>query len=271
MNVSARSHTRPALPTLLAARLPAALLPAALLLAAAPNPTHAQTEMHFQYGSHTNPFEETSTGTAVVTFQHASFWKFGDNFLFIDVIDDGVNDGFNDNDFYGEWYSNLSLTRARGGGLESGPVADLGLIIGFAAGADANVLQTLTGARISWRIPGFVFLNTDFMGTVDYSGGLDSGGAPRAGNRLVFDINGLLPFNLGSQSFSITGHAEYAGPTTNELGNDVPFSILAQPQLRWDIGDENGYFVGIEHQYWRNKLGTDADENIVQLLVVWQF
>ena len=217
---------------------------AALLLAAAPAAASAQTEMHFQYGSHTNPFAKTSTRTAVVTFQHASFWRLGDNFLFIDVIDDGVNDGFNDNDFYGEWYSNISLTKLRGGGLESGPVADLGLIFGFAAGADANVFQSLAGGRISWRLPGFVFLNTDFMGSVDDSGGLDSGGAPKAGNRFVFD---------------------------NELGDDVPFSILAQPQLRWDIGDDNGYFVGIEYQYWRNKLGTDVDENIVQLLVVWRF
>lgn len=244
---------------------------AVLLLAIRPAPALAQTEVHFQYGSHTNPFAGTSTRTAVVTFQHASFWRLGDNFLFIDVIDDGVNDGFNDIDFYGEWYSNTSLTKLRGGGLESGPVADLGFVSGLAAGADANVLQVLVGARVSWRIPGFIFLNTDFMGTSDYSGGLESGGAPKADNRFVFDINGLLPFTLGSHSFSITGHAEYAGPTTNELGNDVPFSILAQPQLRWDIGEQNGYFVGIEYQYWRNKLGTDVDENIVQLLVVWQF
>lgn len=244
---------------------------AALLLGTGSSPALAQTEVHFQYGSLTNPFAGTSTGTAVVTFQHASFWKSGDHFFFIDVIDDGVDDGFNDIDFYGELYSNISLTKLLGGGLETGPVADLGMIFGFAAGGDANFLQTLTGARISWRIPGFVFLNTDFMGAADYSGGLDSGGAPKAGGRFVFDINGLLPFNLGSQSFSITGHAEYIGPTTDELGNDVPFWILAQPQLRWDIGEQNGHFVGIEHQYWRNKLGTEVDENTVQLLVVWQF
>ena len=250
---------------------PRRVLFAALLLAGAPVAASAQTEVHFQYGNIVNPFAETSTRTAVVTFQHASFWRLGDNFFFIDVIDDGVNDGFNDNDFYGEWYSSISLMKLAGRELETGYVADLGVILGWAAGADANVFQTLTGARISWRLPGFVFLNTDFMGTVDYSGGLDSGGAPKAGNRFVFDINGLLPFNLGSQPFSITGHAEYAGPTTNELGDDVPFSILAQPQLRWDIGDENGYFVGIEYQYWRNKLGTEVDENIVQLLVVWRF
>jgi len=206
-----------------------------LPLAVAPGAGQAQTEMHFQYGSLTNPFAETSTGTVVVTFQHASFWKSGDHFFFIDVIDDGVDDGFNDIDFYGELYSNISLTKLRGGGLETGPVADLGVIFGFAAGGDANFMQQLDGgSHLVAQYRAFVFLNTDFMGAVDYSGGLDSGGAPKAGNRFVFDINGLLPFNLGSQSLSITGHAEYASPTTDELGSDVPFSILAQPQLRWE-------------------------------------
>ena len=28
--------------------------------------------------------------------------------------------------------------------------------------------------------------------------------------------------------------------------------------------------VGIEYQYWLNKLGTDEDESTAQLLVVWR-
>ena len=244
---------------------------AVLTLPLAPGAAAAQTEVHFQYGSHTNPFAETSTGTAVVTFQHASFWRFGDNFFFIDVLDDGGNDGFNDKDAYGEWYSNFSLGKISGRDLAFGPFADFGLFMGVAAGMDANVLQWLPGARVAWNLPGFIFLNTDFMLTVDGTDGLDAGSPPHQEGRLVIDINGLFPFNLGSQSFSITGHAEYAAGTTDELDNDVPASILAQPQLRWDIGGQNGLFVGIEYQYWSNKLGTEVNESVVQLLGVWQF
>ena len=244
---------------------------AALMLAAAPSAATAQTEMHFQYGSLTNPFAGTSTGTVVLTMQHASMWRFGDNFFFIDVSDDGGNDGFNDKDAYGEWYSNFSLGKLTGRDLASGPFADFGLFAGVAMGMDANVLQWLPGARISWNLPGFIFLNTDFMMAVDGTDGLDGGSPPEQDSRMVIDINGLLPFNLGSQSFSISGHAEYAVATTDELGNDVPGSILAQPQLRWDIGGQNGLFVGIEYQYWSNKLGTEVDESVVQLLGVWQF
>ena len=244
---------------------------ATLLLAAPPSTAQAQTEMHFQYGSLTNPFAGASTGTVVLTIQHASMWRFGDNFFFIDVSDDGGNDGFNDKDAYGEWYSNFSLGKLSGSDLGFGPFADFGLFAGIAMGMDANVLQWLPGARISWNLPGFIFLNTDFMMAVDGTSGLDGGSPPEQDGRMVIDINGLLPFNLGSQSFSISGHAEYAVATTNELGSDVPASILAQPQLRWDIGGENGLFVGIEYQYWSNKLGTEVDESVVQLLGVWQF
>ena len=51
--------------------------------------------------------------------------------------------------------------------------------------------------------------------------------------------------------------------------------ILAQPQIRWDAGKtlfntENKFHLGVELQYWKNKLGTQTDEKAVQLLAVWQ-
>ncbi|MDE2752011.1 MAG: hypothetical protein OXI83_05490 [Gemmatimonadota bacterium] len=186
----------------------------AILLAAAPSVAQAQTEMHFQYGSITNPFAETSTGTLVLTIQHASFRRFGDNFFFIDLMEDGVGDGFNDKDAYGEWYSNLSLRKLGGRDLGFGPFSDFGIFAGVAFGADANVLQWLPGARIAWNLPGFIFLNTDFMMAVDGTDGLDGGSPPERDSRTVIDINGLLPFSLGSQSFSITGDVDSAVPST---------------------------------------------------------
>ncbi len=52
-------------------------------------------------------------------------------------------------------------------------------------------------------------------------------------------------------------------------------SILAQPQFTWDLGRAilgapHQLMAGIEYQYWRNKLGTDLDESIAQLLLVWR-
>ncbi|MDE2974585.1 MAG: nucleoside-binding protein [Gemmatimonadota bacterium] len=248
----------------------------AAVLALGPAPARAQTEVHFQYGKHADPFVENRkpSGTVILTVQHASRWKLGDNFFFVDFIDDGGDDGFNEMDAYGEWYSNLSLGKTTGRELGFGPVADFGLLAGVALGADANFRQWLPGVRISWSPPGFVFLNTDLMLGIDAGRGRDGGSPPELANRFVFDVNGLLPFSLAGQSFAVAGHAEYAAATTDEFGDDKPGSILAQPQLRWDVGraaggSANGLHVGVEYQYWSNKLGTDFDESVVQLLVVW--
>ena len=257
-----------------AARLAGAGLVAALV--AGPGPAAAQTEAHFQYGGQTNPFTRETSGTFILTMQHASMWKYGDNFFFVDFVDDGGEDGFNEMDAYGEWYSNLSLGRITGKDLGFGPFADFGVFGGVALGTDANFRQWLPGARVAWNLPRFIFLNTDFMYGIDGGRGLDGGSPPELEGRFVLDVNGLLPFNVGSLAFSITGHAEYAGATTNELGETVPASILAQPQLRWDVGralggSENGLYAGVEYQYWSNKLGQDVDESLIQLLVVWGF
>ncbi len=233
-------------------------------------PAHPQTEVHFQYGNLDNPFAGTTSGTVILTLQHASFWSLGDNFYFVDFSDDGGDDGFNEFDAYGEWYSNFSLGKLAGRDLGFGPVADLGIFGGLAIGTDANVFSWLPGARIAWRLPGFVFLNTDLMYAIDGGRGADGGSPPALDGRFVLDVNGLLPFRLGSQSFVIAGHAEYQTATANEFGAAVPASILAQPQLLWDIGGENGLLVGVEFQYWRNKLGTDADESALQFLGVWR-
>ena len=249
---------------------------AAAVPAWGPVPAKAQTEAHFQYGSHTNPFTRESRGTIILTMRHASQWKFGDNFFFVDFLDDGNDDGFNEMDAYGEWYSNLSLGKITGSRLAFGPVADFGLLAGVALGTDYNFRQWLPGARISWNLPPFAFLNTDLMIGIDGGRGAEGGSPPELESRLVLDVNGLLPFSVGGLSFSIAGHAEYAAATTDEFGGDEPASILAQPQLRWDVGravggSANGLHMGVEYQYWSNKLGTEVDESVVQLLVVWGF
>ena len=245
-----------------------ACLTAAVALAA-PFAAQAQTELHFLYGSHTNPFAATSTGTVVVTVQHASMWSYGDNFLFIDFLDDGDPDGFNDADFYGEWHSNFSLGRIAGRDLGFGPIADFGVTTGFAIGADSDFQQWLPAARIAWNVPGFVFLNSDFAYAMDIGGGLDAGGLPKVDDRMITTLAWLAPFRLGAQSFSFTGFAEHHTATRNELGDDVPFAILMQPQLRWDVGGADGLMLGVEHQMWINKLGSQEDENVLQLMAVW--
>ena len=261
------------LPPLFRAFLSATVL--ALTLVAAP--AAAQLELNYQYGSILNPFSGSSEPTHIFTLQHAGGWRAGGSFFFLDYSTDGVADefNFNDRDLYGEWYPTLSLGSLSEGGVGFGPVSDVRLVAGVNLGIQSKVVKYVPGVELGWNIPGFIFVSTILGGFIDASSGLEAGGAPSTDDSFNFDVAWLSVFQLGSQSFSFTGHAEYMGAITDELGNDYPGSILAQPQLRWDLGQAltgaaGVLHVGVEYQLWTNKLGTTRDESVVQLLVVWQ-
>lgn len=235
----------------------------------------AQTEFQFQYGEQLNPFTGTGEQTFVLTILRASGWEFGDSFFFVDYVDDGSGDGFNERDFYAEWYPTLSLGKLSGRELRLGPMADFSLVAGFNAAGDGRVLKYLPGLRVSWDAPGFLFLNTDLTAYIDDTAGLAAGGPPASGDSFMIDVSWSLPFAAGGQSLAFAGHAEYIAGTTDELDREIRGWVLAQPQLTWDLGQAlagapNRLLAGIDYQYWRNKFGTDLDESMAQLLLVWR-
>ncbi|MEH6422170.1 hypothetical protein [Pseudomonas sp. CGJS7] len=247
----------------------------AACLAAAPSAQALEwssTELQWQRGKLDLPYSNGATAhTNVWTFQHASGWKYGDNFGFIDF-----SRTRDDLDAYGEFYSNFSLGKIRGDKVGFGPVKDIGLILGVNAAEDAKVLKYLPGVRFALDAPGFAFLNLDLTAYLDDSRGVRHGGAPKEGDSWMLDLNGARPFKIGKASFSIEGHIELVGSRRNEFGQKVPHHVLAQPQIRYDLGEQlwgraNELFVGLEYQYWRNKVGdANTDESAVQALVVWR-
>jgi nucleoside-specific outer membrane channel protein Tsx len=262
---------------------PLFLLPASLLVSTTFHNAEAadwsSTEVQYQHGHLVAPdfAGGAQANTNIVTLQHVSGWSFGDVFFFVDSLHDSHKDGINDHDLYGELYVNFSLSKLLGKPVAMGAIKDVGLIAGFNAAKDAKVLKYLPGVRLSWDIPGFAFLNTDFMAYIDASAGVANGGAPKETDSYLIDVNWAYPFMIGAQSFSIEGHVEYAGNRRNEFGSAVSHWILAQPQFRWDVGNAfygkaNQLFMGVEYQYWRNKLGDDrTTERRPQFLAVWHF
>ena len=235
----------------------------------------AQTEFHLQYGMHKNPFSTSRTATFIVTVQQASEWRYGDSFFFLDYLDDGGNDGFKRQRFLCRVVSDPEFGQAGEQGIARRRHQGFRPDCRVNVGGDANVVKYLPGVRASWSVSRFLFLNTDLTAYIDDNTGVAGGGAPKTGNSFMFDVSWALPFEVGSQSLAVVGHAEYLGGRTNELGEDVKGSILAQPQFVWDLGKAvagapRQFMVGIEYQYWRNKLGTDEDESTAQLLLVWR-
>lgn len=236
----------------------------------------SQTQLHLNRGSFTNPFTDKTAATTVATLQHNSTHQLGDNFFFIDFIKDNRIDGYQDNDYYGEFYSAISFSKASGRSMKWGAIKDVGAVMGINAAGDSNVVKYLPGIKLYWDVPGFSFFNTLITGYIDDNQGIRAGSAPKETNSWMLDTAWGLPFTVGNQTFNFTGHIEYIASRQNELGNDVNNWILAQSIVQWDVGntlqfEKNTLLLGIKWQVWHNKLGTETFESAPQLHVAWTF
>jgi nucleoside-specific outer membrane channel protein Tsx len=240
----------------------------------------SKTDLIYQHGKLTTPnfAGGGKSPTTLITVQHVSGWQYGDNFIFIDYLNDDNDDNFNNRDFYTEAYVNLSMGKIFDTQVALGPIKDVGAILGINAAADANVLKYLPGLRLAWDLPGFAFFNTDFTAYLDDNQGVREGArnAPAESDSYMIDVSWFYPFSIDAYSFSLGGHMEYIGSRRNEFGNRVEGWILVQPNLRFDLGKaltgkSDTLFVGLKWQYWLNKLGEDdTKDNVLMAILAWR-
>jgi nucleoside-specific outer membrane channel protein Tsx len=246
-------------------------------------PERSTSEIHYQYGNAENPFSDNDTFTTVITATNASTWKWGATFFFVDYAKDSLEDdgtNFNDENIYLEAYLNLSLSKLFNQDLSFGAIKDVGLVMGTNYSRDPAVVKYTPGMRLSWDVPGFAFINTDFMAYIDDSAGTkqNTRNAPAEENSWFIDVNYLYPFEVATQKFMVTGHAEFIkGRELDDIveGHKKDW-FLAQTQIRWDAGHAlfnkvDKFYLGTEWQYWNNKLGSNVDENMAQFLAVFRF
>jgi len=251
--------------------------------------TWSTTEVQLQaFGE----LEQVGTGgtadTTIITFQHAGGWEYGDNFFFVDHSRYSVNNNANfpvddSSEFYGEWYSNFSLGAITGNSFSFGLIKDIGIVGGVNFAPEVDSMWVLPGVRFSLDLPGFAFAQIDVTGYIHQGGG--SASSPvftviDEDSSFMVDFAWAYPFKIGTTSWSVEGHLEYIDgrQQTNNFGSTALESwILFQPQIRLDLGEVLGnkagkLFVGIEYQYWKNKLGEKGtDDNAAQFLAVWRF
>ena len=244
----------------------------------------SNTELQLQYGRLKVPkfAGGGEDNTTILTVQNASGYRWGDFYGFVDFLKGENSDvnHFNDYDAYGEMYINFSSTKLFNISYGKGLLRDIGYVQGFNFDSDANVYKILPGIRFSWNIPGFAFLNTDWMAYLDASSGVSPGtfNAPAETDSWMLDVNfATKSFQVFGQYFNFEGHIEFIAPRENEFGDEVAWHIFGQPQFRWDVGyalfgRKDHLFVGTEYQIWIHKLGEkQTNESAFQALGVWRF
>jgi nucleoside-specific outer membrane channel protein Tsx len=205
------------------------------------------TSSNFQV-LHGSGFKLGANTRSTMTVEHTNGWRYGDNFLFIDVTqrdDVGV-------EVYGEWYPRLSLSRLSNKDLSIGVFKDFFLVGGINASTepDGDAFKAyLLGVGTSFKLPGSGIFNLNFMAQkhdqVNTTG-------------IQITPSWSIPFEIGRLKFIFDGFLDWV---SNSSSGGKPF-ILMQPQLLLDVGslvgNSGSIYLGIEYYYWRNKFGIDG-------------
>jgi nucleoside-specific outer membrane channel protein Tsx len=206
----------------------------------------------------------------IVTFTHVDGYKWGGNFLNINLLRSTKADPANRNpgqgatEFYAIYRHDLSLDKVSGTKTFSfGPVRDVLL----EAGVDVSTKNTffaphklmpVIGPVVSLDVPGFwtvgVLVNKEWNnnGVVQKSVEFDptltfttAFGVPLFGTPLSLEGFGSVNLPKGKDGF----------------GNETKTEVLLHPKLLWDVGQlfgSKGYQLGAGYEYWLNKFGNDT-------------
>jgi nucleoside-specific outer membrane channel protein Tsx len=193
----------------------------------------------------------------IITFEHADGWKYGDNYLFIDVAH--LANRADKTGIYGEWQPRFSLSKMTGARLAAGPIADVlqSNRIAFGDGFFAH----LDGLAVDLKIPRFSFFHQHVFLRNDLH---------LKGVTWQVTSEWSIPFELGPARFVQDGFVHFIGP---EGGSK--FNIISQPQLLLDVGKFAGYtdqmFIGLELDLRYNEFGIDGQNEVVaQAMAEWK-
>jgi nucleoside-specific outer membrane channel protein Tsx len=188
---------------------------------------------------------------ATLTFEHASGYKYGDNFFFIDVEE--VNKTTPTN--YLEYETRLSSSKIFDIKYD-GFVKDI-LLAGQVNQASNLQKVFLYGLGFNLNLPKFNFFAANLFVRDDKS---------YDGTSYQITLAWSVNFKFGVE-LEFAGFFDYA----TEEGEDTSISetnIITQPQLFWVMNKQ--FSIGIEYHYWKNKYGIDGlDEKVPQLIAKW--
>ena len=230
----------------------------------------SNSEIQYLYGfGYRMPSNPEPVSMSTITVTHADGWSLGRNFFFMDTyISDGGQS--QQTSVYGEAYSYLTLGKLLGRDLTLSIFKDINATLGVNAGENFDSSQSgprilLYGFTLDLNLPGFKMFSLDFLQHDQFE-------TIPNGNSWQITPAWIFPFTIAGTKWSLEGFTDFIG----KKNPGYAFNIIAQPQLRLDVGDLLGksghFYAGIEYQYWHNKYGIQGlNESLPQALVLWKF
>lgn len=218
--------------------------------------TFSSTKVEILYGQdYARGFNGADKDEAIFTIANATGFTWGDSFFFADVTNVDNVDG------------------TGGTHLEFGPryrfykPENNDLIKGVYGIVQADITSNkfttkvvkMGGASLDWNVPGFKFVKTHLQYRDDPT---------KDGSSVQFNLIWNKSFTISDENFSFEGFLDWTSGEGKGFGSES--NLLVQPQLLWHVNKAVG--VGIEYQYWGNRLGIDGrNESVPQIMVRWTF
>jgi len=238
----------------------------------------SDTALSYRYGTKfAEPFNNQDIAKNIVNFSHVSGYKYGTNFLSVDMLMSDSKDpsfaGSKDgaHEVYAVYRHTLDIGKVSGKDLKVGPVRGFGLTAGFDwntktdAGYNSKKRMLVAGPTVMMDVPGF--LNISLLelweSNAPYSTFTNTGVS-----RYEYKAHPMLDFvwgiPLGTTPFTFEGYGDFiAAKGKNEFGDNTAAETNIDARVMYDASSVVGaskktFQVGFEYQWWKNKFGNDS-------------
>lgn len=238
----------------------------------------SDTYIGYRYGrDFAEPFGASDITKNIVNLGHASGYKYGTNFLNVDLLLSDRKDPAAPNsstgaqEIYMVYRNTLDLSKVVGKDLGWGPFRSYGITAGFDAnskndaGYNSAKRMLVAGPTVMFDVPGF--LNVSVLELWESNAPNNKYTGVQT-SRYSYDPHPMLtaawgiPFSLGPVALSFEGFANFiASKGENEFGGGTSPETNIDAQIMYDVAPitglaKNTLKVGLEYQYWHNKFGN---------------
>ena len=231
----------------------------------------------FRYGKEfTNPNNPNYIAKRIYSFTHADGYRYGSNFLNIDVFFSDSDDPRKGTDHggsevYGVYRHQLFASRVFDRPLGTGLIKDYAFTLGFDANrnnnrASSNKRAVVFGPTLKFNTVGVL----DF--SVLYYREHNQTGIPGAKHEeLTFDgtynlnLAWMRPFEIGNHAAKFQGFINYIGEKGEDyFDNDTAPETLIRTSLMYAMRPgknvKPNVWFGVGYEYWHNKFGVDGGQ-----------
>jgi nucleoside-specific outer membrane channel protein Tsx len=226
------------------------------------------------------PFNGTNIRKDIVAFTQSSGYKYGVNFLNVDLLLSDHNDPASltqksgAQEAYVVYRHTLDIGKVMGQDLAYGYVKGVGATFGFDwntkndVGYNSRKRMLVVGPTLMWDVPGY--LNTSIL--LLRESNAPSGAFPpisQVTGRYSYETHPMLSVNWGIpvafqgiEGLSFEGYLNWiAAKGRDEVGNSTGAETHFDIQLMYDVGrlwsqPKNRFRVGLEYELWNNKFGN---------------